>query len=70
MDKDSFDDFRVSHHLTVAASSSYSLAAVHATMTSKWHYSHLSALGGENSKPIQGVFTTQTTLKGILVLSR
>jgi len=65
MDKDSFDDFRVSHHPTVAPSSSYApAAAVHATMTSKWQHTHLPALGGESCKPIQGVVTTQTTLEG------
>jgi len=62
--KDSFDDFRVSHHPTVAPSSYYPPVAVHATITSKWHHSHLSALGGESSKPIQEVVTTQTALEG------
>jgi len=33
-------------------------------MTSKWHHSHLYELGGESSKPIQEVVTSQTVLEG------
>jgi len=68
VDQDSFIGFWISNPISCkslpVAPSSFSFPSVHAAVTPKCHHPHLSALGGESSKPIQEVVITQTALKG------